>query len=216
MTTFLSYFIPGRADHARIIKRAIIYKEAKPAEDKRRKRHGSGQRPSTESVTGVEIGSSGSKVEGYTGNGVKVEGNRIEVRGCDASFRLSAGQEGVGEEREVEDTVQGEGQAETIEKSKWKKVVLGFEWGSDQQQSLEHIKHSIITNAVYGRDEREQYHLSTDALRSGLGGVPFQLIKQPPRTIASPRNRNTSELLCLYRNLLLRQRAAIQPLKDRQ
>lgn len=77
MTTFLGCFIPGRADHAGIIKLAIIYKEAKPAEGKRGNTGGSGQRPSSERVTGVEIGRSGSKGEGYRENSKKAEGNEI-------------------------------------------------------------------------------------------------------------------------------------------
>lgn len=111
------------------------------------------------------------------------------------SFRLSAGQEGEGKEREVEDNVPGAGQAKTLEKTKRKKVVVGFKWDSDKQQSFEHIKRSIIANAVYGGDKREQYHVSTDASKSGLGGELFQLINQPSSTIASPNNRKDQRII---------------------
>ena len=117
------------------------------------------------------------------------------MRGCDASFRLSAGQEEEGEEREFEDNIPGEGQGKTLEKTKRKKGVVGFKWGSDQQQSFEHIKRSIISNAVYGGDERQQYHLSTDASKSGLGGGQFQLINQAFGTVAFPKNRKEQRII---------------------
>lgn len=210
MTTFLRYFIPGRADHARIIKRAIIYKEEKLLEDKGRNAWESGQRPRTEEgiklrkaeeksketalrlreqgVAKVGNASAECKGEGYRSNSGKAEVNRVRVTGSNTRSGLSVGQKDDGEESEVGDTLRCEGEARTREKSKQKKIVVGFEWGSDQQRSFEHMKCSIILNAMYSGDERKQYHLSTNASKRGLGGVLFQFANEPPGTTASPKN----------------------------
>jgi len=63
--------------------------------------------------------------------------------------------------------------------------VVGYKWDEDQQKSFEHIKSSIISNAVYGSDDRIQYHLATDVSNTGIERVVFQIINQPVGTITA-------------------------------
>ena len=159
MTTYLRYFIPGRADHARMLKKAVIYKE----EGRQEKEAGRG-----------------------------VEG-KLDGSGCDLRKDLEKGDresEGVGDEQGKESF-----KGRTKVKGKRMRRVVGFKWGEDQQKSFEHIKSSIISNAVYGGDDRIQYHLATDASKTGMGGVLFQIIDQPAGTIAAQKNRKTQRII---------------------
>ena len=57
--------------------------------------------------------------------------------------------------------------------------VVGFSWGLEQQESFSAIKQAIIQNACWGGDARFQFHLATDASKTGYGGVLFQIPTQP-------------------------------------
>lgn len=62
---------------------------------------------------------------------------------------------------------------------------LGFEWTVECQRAFEQIKTAVAANCVSGGDSTLQYHLSTDASATGLGGVLFQLPNHPPGTLPS-------------------------------
>jgi len=78
------------------------------------------------------------------------------------------------------------------QRARGKKVKLklvGFCWTESQQCSFDHIKRSIIDNAVYGGDEAKQYHLATDASNFAMGGVLFQIMNHAPGTVISARTQ---------------------------
>jgi len=56
------------------------------------------------------------------------------------------------------------------------RAVVKWEWGEEQQAAFEKMKMAILKNAIYGGDEKRQYHLATDASKVGIGGVLFQLV----------------------------------------
>ena len=62
-----------------------------------------------------------------------------------------------------------------------------FEWGANQQMAFEAVKKAISTNAMSGADPDSQYHLATDASKTGLGGCLFQLHGTKPGTEATPK-----------------------------
>lgn len=51
----------------------------------------------------------------------------------------------------------------------------GFEWGEEQEYSFRWIQRSVVENACCGSDDELQYHLASDASKTGTGGVLFQL-----------------------------------------
>ena len=57
------------------------------------------------------------------------------------------------------------------------------------------IKEGIINGAMFGGVDSEQYHLMTDALRTGIGGVLFQLLDCPLGTIANAQNRTRMRII---------------------
>jgi hypothetical protein len=62
---------------------------------------------------------------------------------------------------------------------------LGFHWTQDCQSAFERIKMAVSANCTSGGDPTLQYHLSTDASATGLGGVLFQLPGHPSGTLPS-------------------------------
>ena len=124
MTTFLRHFIPGRADHAVVLKRAAVMESIE---------HWHQRDP----------------------------GRR------DKSGRLFRNP------RRVE---------------KW-------EWGEAQEKSFLAIKKAVVENAVFGGDETIQYHLATDASKTGIGGVLFQLIDCEPGVQARAANRSSMRII---------------------
>ena len=76
----------------------------------------------------------------------------------------------------------------TFRGRKWnKKVEVGFKWGLDQEKAFQAAKTSILENCCTGSDLKKQWHLSTDALNTGLGGVLFQLSIAPPKTVMAEK-----------------------------
>ena len=70
-----------------------------------------------------------------------------------------------------------------------------WEWGEEQEKSFESIKRSVVENAVFGGEEDMQYHLATDASKTGIGGVLYQLINTEQGTIAKPSNRKQMRII---------------------
>src|SRR5205085_1104207 len=66
--------------------------------------------------------------------------------------------------------------------------VVRWEWGERQERSLEALKRAVLENAVYGGCEWRQYYLATDASKTGMGGVLFQLIDSELGTRGSTMN----------------------------
>ena len=75
--------------------------------------------------------------------------------------------------------------------------VIRWEWGDYQQKSIDDIKCAITINATFGGRDDVQYHLTTDTLKTGIGGVLFQLLDSPPGVIAIARNKKTCPSSCL-------------------
>ena len=72
----------------------------------------------------------------------------------------------------------------------WKpRPVIKWEWGEPQQQAFKAIKDAIVNNATFGGKDDIQYHLMTDASKTGIGGVLSQMPDCPPGTISNARNR---------------------------
>ena len=70
-------------------------------------------------------------------------------------------------------------------KSKTTKTFKELRWGGEQQSAFNQIKKSVLENACSGGQPNVQYHLATDASKTGLGGILFQLPDHPPGTIMS-------------------------------
>ena len=62
-----------------------------------------------------------------------------------------------------------------------------FDWGEKQQMAFDAVKKAISTNAMSGADPDMQYHLATDASKTGLGGCLFQLHGTRHGTEATPK-----------------------------
>ena len=78
----------------------------------------------------------------------------------------------------------------------WKpRPVIYWDWGESQQKAFEDIKRAIMANATFSGRDDVQYHLTTDASKTGIGGVLFQLLDIPGGTIANARNRRNMRLV---------------------
>lgn len=55
-------------------------------------------------------------------------------------------------------------------KKRTTKAIVGFEWGTQQQEAFEATKYNILTRCVTAGSSDRQYHLATDASKTGLGG----------------------------------------------
>ena len=124
MTTYLRHFIPGRADHA------IVLKEAATME---------------------------SKEEWHARDPGKKDTNGRTHRGP--------------------------------------RRVISWSWGERQDKSFAAIKEAVIERAVYGGNDHRQYHLATDASKTGMGGVLFQLIDCEPGTRINAANRKPMRII---------------------
>lgn len=73
-------------------------------------------------------------------------------------------------------------------KGKPRKVrrVVGFSWTDEAEQAFRLVKKAVCSNVLSGGDLGKQYHLATDASRTGLGGVLFQLKNKPAGSNAWP------------------------------
>lgn len=72
----------------------------------------------------------------------------------------------------------------------WKlRRVECWEWGEEQEESIECIKRSVVESALFVGEEDMQYHLATDTSKTGIGGILYQLINTQPGTITKPSNR---------------------------
>ena len=67
--------------------------------------------------------------------------------------------------------------------------VIKWEWGEKHQEAFEKLKRAIVDNLVSGGSEHLQYHLATDASKTGIGGVLFHLVDCEPGTVANAANR---------------------------
>jgi hypothetical protein len=73
--------------------------------------------------------------------------------------------------------------------------VIKWEWGEKQQCAFDELKAAILNNAIFGGSEQLQYYLATDASKTGICGVLFQLAECQPGTIVTPRNCHKMEIL---------------------
>ena len=73
--------------------------------------------------------------------------------------------------------------------------VIKWEWGEKHQEAFEKLKRAIVDNVVFGGSEHLQYHLATDASKTGLGGVLFQLVDCEPGTVANAANRSSMRVV---------------------
>ena len=65
------------------------------------------------------------------------------------------------------------------------RIEKGFEWTNVHQKAFDKIKKAVLENACAGGQDNIQYHLCTDASKTGAGGILFQLPTEPPGTIMS-------------------------------
>jgi hypothetical protein len=73
--------------------------------------------------------------------------------------------------------------------------VIKWEWGETQQKAFDDVKKAILKNAVFEGNENLQYHLATDASKTGIGSVLFQMPDITPGTRAAPRNRHKMRII---------------------
>ena len=76
--------------------------------------------------------------------------------------------------------------------------VVNWEWGERQDVSFEVLKRAVIERAVYGGCDWRQYHLATDASKTGIGGVLFQLLDCEPGTRATAANRRNMRIIMFF------------------
>jgi len=189
MTTYLRYFIPGRVEHTRILKRAIKYQEnLEPiGQPKTTKKHLTRNRQKQRTT---ESKSRENEREVRTQVGTKTE--QLKRVSEDNGKQVATKEEG---EMGV---TRGDGGGQKAKKKREARkggVVCGFEWGEDQERSFRVIQEAIVGNAVFGGDETLQYHLTTDASRTALGWVLFQILDASPGTRASSRNRPSQRII---------------------
>ena len=73
--------------------------------------------------------------------------------------------------------------------------MVDWHWGPRQEESFAALKRAGIENAVFGGSELRQYHLSTNASKTGIGGVLFQLIMSEPGTKISVQSRQDMRIV---------------------
>jgi hypothetical protein len=74
-------------------------------------------------------------------------------------------------------------------------VETPWEWTPQCQESFDSVKQSIAENACAGTDYALQFHLVTDASKTGVGGVLFQLRGIPAGTMAGPKHRASEQIV---------------------
>jgi transposase InsO family protein len=67
--------------------------------------------------------------------------------------------------------------------------------GLTAEKSFDHIKSSIIKNVCFGGDPSLQYHLTSDASNTGIGGCLFQIIDTVPGTMPSTKSRQNERVV---------------------
>jgi len=73
--------------------------------------------------------------------------------------------------------------------------VMSWKWTERQDRSFEALKKAVLERAVFGGSELRQYHLATDASRTGIGGVLFQLLDCDPGTRITTANRKSMKIV---------------------
>ena len=73
--------------------------------------------------------------------------------------------------------------------------MVNWSWGERQDRSFEELKRAVIERAVYGGSDYRQYHLATDASKTGMGGVLFLLVDCKPGTKISTVNRKQMQII---------------------
>ena len=73
--------------------------------------------------------------------------------------------------------------------------VLSWSWGERQDKSFAANMEAVIERAVYGGNDHRQYHLATDASKTGMGCVLFQLIDCEPGTRITAANRKHMRII---------------------
>ena len=211
MTTYLRRYIPGRADHARQMKQAVVYirepvVKTKETDHERQTKslseeHVEGEKKGTKeagSSSQKEVGRSRSRQNKRKGQPVMSESSVDK----EAEGKIMVARKIVRDTKEKGGIKQVEGydkdpiSASAEERMKgrkkrgrmtWSKRKMGWQWGKEQEESFQWVKRSIIERATTGGDVNKQYHLSCDASQTGLGSVLFQLSKSPPGTILTSK-----------------------------
>ncbi|RPA71000.1 DNA/RNA polymerase, partial [Ascobolus immersus RN42] len=70
-----------------------------------------------------------------------------------------------------------------------------FVWPSECEASFQHVKQSVLQNAVSSGDPQRQYHLATDASLTGCGGVLFKILDTPVEVQSSVKTRQKERLV---------------------
>ena len=70
-----------------------------------------------------------------------------------------------------------------------------WEWTGKQQALFNDIKQSITENAMASADPKIQFHLATDASKTGIRGVPFQLPGKPLETKANSKHEMGKKII---------------------
>ncbi|RDI83557.1 hypothetical protein Vi05172_g6513 [Venturia inaequalis] len=77
---------------------------------------------------------------------------------------------------------------DVVRVTKGKKVktrdIVGFVWTEACEKAFQACKNAILNNICAAGDPDKQYHVATDASKGGAGGLVFQLLEQPPGTLA--------------------------------
>jgi len=181
MTMYLRKFIPGRAEHVRIMQTAIkkvpetVLDEAKRRENLekarrwRERKQRMGQKLGWKSSNEGQAGMAGRAMAG-------------------APVARMAGTSVVG--------------MPTKRKTVFKSV--GFQWNREADISFRSVKAAILSNACHGGDPTRQYHLSCDASQYAYGGVLFQLVgAEPGAILSSPKMVDKVRLVqCISKKFL--------------
>lgn len=63
-----------------------------------------------------------------------------------------------------------------------RRICVDFNWTDECEDAFRRVRKAILDHGVVGGDDRFQYHLATDASKTGIGGVLFQTPTAPPGT----------------------------------
>lgn len=66
-----------------------------------------------------------------------------------------------------------------------RKTLIEFRRTTEHEQVFRGIKETVTTTALMGGDDKLQYHLCTDASKTGAGAVLFQLKGEEPGTVTT-------------------------------
>jgi len=165
MTTYLRKFIPGRADHFRIMRKSVI------------------KIPELAAMSAADNAEENA-AENFTEENAA---ENVAHKNTAENTETKVTETKANETKAAENRNKAGGNRRMADRRKVKMRDIGFRWSEEAEESFQAVKRSVLEHACHGGDPDRQYHLACDA--SGFAyGVLFQLAdKHPMGTVMSSK-----------------------------